>query len=186
MDHSDAALIQACRGGDEAAWATLIGRYQRLVYSVPRRAGLDEEAAADIFQEVFVALVRGLDTLEQPGRVSAWLLTLTKRSTWRHLKRRIATRTSLTTLDESAEMLEDGEPLPEDVMLLMEEQHDVRTAMGEIDDRCQRLLRLLFYTPTPPVYAEIAVALGIAEGSIGPIRARCLERLQRRLQREAS
>lgn len=186
MDNSVEALVRACRGGDEGAWAQLVHRYQRLVYSIPRRAGLDEEATADVFQEVFVALVRALDALDRPERLSAWLVTIAKRATWRHLNREIIARNSLAALDDTAEEVPDNEPLAEDVVLRMEEQHDVRTALGELDQRCQRLLRLLFYNPTHPAYADIAATLGIAEGSIGPIRARCLERLQRRLPRVAS
>jgi RNA polymerase sigma factor (sigma-70 family) len=78
------------------------------------------------------------------------------------------------------------QPLPEDVLLRLEEQHAVRTAMAELDERCQRLLKLLFYASKPPGYGDVATQLGIAEGSIGPIRARCLERLHRRLREVAA
>jgi RNA polymerase sigma factor (sigma-70 family) len=183
MDTSDAALVQACRAGDEGAWETLVNRYQRFVHDIPRRAGLDEDAAADVFQEVFVALIRSLDKVEQPERLSAWLLTITKRATWRHVRRRIATRENVAVLDETAEDAPDGALLPEESFLRLEEQHAVRTAVAQLDDRCRRLLTMLFYTAQPPSYSDVAAALNISEGSIGPIRARCLQRVLRLLKR---
>jgi len=181
MEPSDAALVEACRRGNEAAWETLVRRYQRYVHAIPRRAGLDDDAAADVFQEVFSALFQGLDRLEEPDRLGAWILTTAKRATWRTLRRRMAARSGQTALDEEAEEVPDSEPLPENVLMGLEEQLAVRTALGTLDERCRELLTLLFYTPEPPAYGEVVARLGLAEGSIGPIRARCLERLLRRL-----
>ena len=181
MEPSDAALVEACRRGNEAAWETLVRRYQRYVHAIPRRAGLDDDAAADVFQEVFSALFQGLDRLEEPDRLGAWILTTAKRATWRTVRRRIAARTGQTTLDEAAEEVPDVDPLPDSVLVGLEEQHEVRTALDGLDERCRQLLTMLFYTQEPPAYGEIAAALGLAEGSVGPIRARCLERLLRRL-----
>jgi RNA polymerase sigma factor (sigma-70 family) len=182
MEPTDGWLVRACRRGDEAAWETLIRRYQRLVLVVARRAGLEDDAAADVFQEVFVALVEGLDRIDEPDRISSWILTTAKRATWRMVRRRAAARARLAALDEEFEETPDAEPLPEHVLLRFEEQHQVRTALHGLDDRCRQLLTLLFYTATPPPYSEVAAGLGIAEGSVGPIRARCLERLQRLLR----
>jgi RNA polymerase sigma factor (sigma-70 family) len=88
----------------------------------------------------------------------------------------------LAELDETAEEAPDNALLPEELLLRLEEQHDVRTAVALLDARCRELLRMLFYTPTPPSYLAIATTLGISEGSIGPIRARCLQRVLRQLR----
>jgi RNA polymerase sigma factor (sigma-70 family) len=179
---SDADLLRACRRGDAAGWEELVHRYQRFVHDIPRRAGLDEQASAEVFQDVFLALIQSLEDIEQPERLSAWILTTAKRATWRMVRRRTAARTGQTSIDEEAEEAPDVQPLPEDVLLRLEEQHAVRTAMADLDERCQRLLKLLFYASKPPAYGDVAARLGIAEGSIGPIRARCLERLHRRFR----
>jgi len=50
----------------------------------------------------------------------------------------------------------------------------------ELGDRCRQLLRVLMASP-PPSYQEVSAALGIAVGSIGPLRQRCLRRLRARL-----
>jgi RNA polymerase sigma factor (sigma-70 family) len=180
MQPSDEALVSACRRGDEAAWETLIRRYQRLVYTVPRRAGLDEHLSADVFQAVFVKLVEKLDLLDQPARVSAWLVTTARRETWRVSRQ---ARLHVAQLDEDDERLDmpDDRPIPEEMMVHLEEQHLVRQAVDSLDERCRTLLTLLFYQHDPPSYAEIAARLGTNEGSIGPTRARCLQKLLRLL-----
>lgn len=185
MNLSDEALVLACRRGDETAWETLIERFQRLIYSIPRRAGLDEDAAADVFQNVFTSLVERLDRIEQPDRIQAWLVTTAKRETWRAVLNRNESRSAAAD-DESEEDILDRLPdqarLPDEVLLQLEKQHAVRTAVGSLDERCNQLLTLLFYRAEPPAYAGIAALLGISEGSIGPTRARCLQKLMRILK----
>ncbi|HSB28198.1 MAG TPA: sigma-70 family RNA polymerase sigma factor, partial [Pyrinomonadaceae bacterium] len=83
MQISDAQLIKECRRGDEAAWESLVRRYQKLIYAIPRRAGLDEDEAAEVFQEVFTALLRQLENIEDPDRLHAWLVTTARRITWK-------------------------------------------------------------------------------------------------------
>jgi DNA-directed RNA polymerase specialized sigma24 family protein len=73
MEVPDTALVLACGRGDEYAWESLVRRYQRLVYTVPRQAGLGEDDAAEVFQRVFASLLESLDTLEQPCRLERWL-----------------------------------------------------------------------------------------------------------------
>lgn len=154
-------------------------RYQRLIYAIPRRAGLNEDEAAEIFQDVFTTLFEKLNDLEDPERLQAWLVTTTRRRTLRALSRRPE---RLTKVDESggtneAEAVRDTAPLPDEQLMILEEQHQIRTAVSMLDERCQTLVRLLFYQREPPSYAEVAKVLGIPEGSIGPTRARCLAKL---------
>jgi RNA polymerase sigma factor (sigma-70 family) len=183
MEPSDEALVRRCRRGDEAAWEALVNRYRRLVYTVPLRAGLDEEGAADVFQRVFAALVEQLDHIAQPERLSAWLVTTARRETWRMVRRRtpVLPTGSLDAAPGEAEELPDAAVLPDEELVRLEDQHAVRTAVASLDPRCRDLVTLLFFRADPPPYVEIAATLGIAVGSIGPIRARCLERVRRQL-----
>ena len=64
LESQDTDLILACRQGDQEAWATLVARYQKLIYTIPRRAGLDEDQCADIFQQTFQTLFQHIDRLE--------------------------------------------------------------------------------------------------------------------------
>ncbi|MBK9711346.1 MAG: sigma-70 family RNA polymerase sigma factor [Kouleothrix sp.] len=180
MEPSDEALVLACRQGDAAAWEALIERYQRLIYTISRHAGLDEEQSADVFQRVFEMLVEHLHAVEQPALIGAWLATTTRHEAWRLSRRE---RMAQIAGDQSARgsPSADGVLLPDELMLRLEQQHQVRAALSELDDRCRRLLQLLFYRPEPPSYTEIATTLSMSEGSIGPTRARCLHKLRRLL-----
>ncbi len=187
MEQRDEELLLACRRGDAAAWEALVNRYQRLIYAIPRRAGLDEDAASEVFQEVFTTLFEKLEDIEQPERLHAWLVTTARRKTWRHISRDRFTRGSYTDTEEDSDAelnaLPDGAPLPDESLIQLEEQHRVRAALSDLDERCHNLLTLLFYRDDPPSYAEIALATGTREGSIGPTRARCLQKLMRLLEK---
>jgi RNA polymerase sigma factor (sigma-70 family) len=187
MGEGDKELLLACRRGDEAAWETLVNRYQRLIYTIPRRAGLDEDQSADVFQEVFTTLFEKLSDIEQPDRLQAWLVTTARRKTWRIISR----SRNLQSFDEH--QTEEGEsrindlpddaPLPDEVLLRLEEQHRVRSGVESLDERCRKLLTMLFYNAEPPSYSDIAAATGTREGSIGPTRARCLQKLLKLMEK---
>lgn len=186
MDDSDLQLVLACRRGDQLAWEKLIRRYQRLIYAIPLRAGLDQDQAAEIFQDVFTTFFQKLNDIEEPEKLQAWLVTTARRKTWRTVaKAQHRMRSAVEPVEsthEAAAVL-DQTPLPDEQLLLLEEQHRIRTAVSMLDDRCQQLVEMLFYRAEPPSYAEIAASLGIPEGSIGPTRARCLGKLLRILKK---
>src|SRR5215218_3286748 len=79
---TDEALLAGCRKGDQSAWDALIERYSGLIYSVPLRYGLSEADAGDVFQAVCITLVEKLDTIRDPKRLAAWLITTTTRESW--------------------------------------------------------------------------------------------------------
>jgi RNA polymerase sigma factor (sigma-70 family) len=187
MRRSDKELLIACRNGDESSWEALVDRYQRLIYTIPRRAGLDQDQASEVFQDVFVTLLEKIDDINDPDRLHAWLVTAARRKTWRLLTKERSLR-GVELADEETDgenglaVIVDNNPLPDEVLLQLEEQHRVRTAGTELDERCQKLLTMLYYEAEPPSYAEIAEAFGTSEGSIGPTRARCLKKLLRLLK----
>lgn len=185
MERSDRELLRACRRNDESAWEEIVKRYQRLVYTIPRRAGLDEDLAAEVFQEVFTTLLEKLDEIEQPDRLHAWIVTTARRKTWRIMGRERLSGAQPAIEDEidAFDKLPDNLPLPDEVMLQLEQQHMVRSAVLRLDHRCRKLLTLLFYTEEPPPYSEIASAIGAPEGSIGPTRARCLKKLMKLIEK---
>jgi RNA polymerase sigma factor (sigma-70 family) len=186
METSDKQLFLACRGGDQSAWEKLVHRYQRLIYAIPRRAGLDEDDAAEVFQEVFTTLFQKLEDIEDPDRLHAWLVTTAKRKTWRMVARTKKWEQKPEYEDDDTDELTtipDQMPLPDAELVRLEQQHQIRTALAELDERCRKLLQLLFYTDEPPTYSEIAVFLGASEGSIGPTRARCLNKMLRLLKK---
>ena len=186
MQPTDRELLNACRKGDEASWEVLVERYQRLIYAIPRRAGLNEDQASEVFQEVFATLLQKLNDITDPDRLHAWLVTTARRKTWRLLsKERLLHPASVGDEERDEEMsaVVDNAPLPDETLMRLEEQHRIRTALLALDERCQKLLTLLYYRPEPPSYAEIAETFGTSEGSIGPTRARCLKKMLQLLER---
>jgi len=187
----DAALIEHCRGGREAAWSTLVRRYQRLVYTVPRRAGLSDEAAADVFQATFARQFEHLDRIDDAARVRAWLVTTAKRETLRVLERQsrvvdLAAGAGQAGDPAAAEEPEGDpfdrlpatDPLPEALLADLQQLDLMRRAVERLEPRQRQLVELLFLQEEALPYSEIAARLGIAEGSIGPTRARVLAKLR--------
>ncbi len=185
---SDDDLVRRCRDGQQGAWSTLVRRFQRLVYTVPRRAGLSEAQAADVFQTTYARLVENIDRIDDASRVRAWLVTTARRETLRLLKEgsRIVDLAGARSVEEDGgssedplEQIADASPLPDTLLDDLQQQHRVREALDRLDPRSRQLLELLFLQEEPLPYGEIAARLGIAEGSIGPTRARALEKLRK-------
>jgi len=177
----DSELIDACLKGTGQAWEALIVRYQRLIYSIPLRYGLTEHDANDIFQNVSLLLLENLARLRDRERLGAWLVITTRRECWRlfHQHRQVSLDPETVYLDEQ---LFDSQR-SEDDFLVLESQVLVRAALAQMDAPCQELLNKLFYTEPRPSYTEIARSLALPEGSIGPTRARCLDKLMRILEK---
>lgn len=173
----DRELLLACRRGDQSAWEALIDRYQRLIYAIPRRAGLDDDSSADVFQEVFTTLFQKLNNIDNPDRLHAWIVTTARRKTWRALSRNLPSSSGSDDEEEDLANIPDRAPLPLEELLKLEEQHRVRRALAALDDRCRELIDMLFYRAEPPSYSEIAAKWGTTPGSVGPTRARCLEKM---------
>lgn len=180
--YSDAELIAACRRDEAAAWDELVARYERLVYTIPVRYGLTRAEADDVFQTVWITLLEKLFTLREPERVSSWLVTTTKRATW--ALRRGADHERIQVTDP-AEVPEVALGLtPEEEVSQFQQAQRTRQAAARLDQRCRRLLYYLYQDGDNPSYAEIAGKMGLSVGSIGPTRARCLEKLRTILEDE--
>ena len=176
----DPELIEACLKGNGQAWEALLVRYQRLIYSIPLRYGLPEHDANDVFQNVSLLLWENLGNIRDRARLGAWLVITTRRECWRMMRQR---RQNVTVSEgETLDMLLPTGPLSEDEFLAMELQSQVRAAVEYMDGPCRELLTLLFYTEPRPAYSEIAQRLTLSEGSIGPTRSRCLEKLLKILE----
>lgn len=174
---SDQALVRRCLGGDEDAWSTIIGRYKRLIYSIPLRYGVGPDGAADVFQAVCVELVTELPKLRKPESLKSWLISVTQRKALK-LKQRVRREQTFVGSDGVADVVADDTAAAALVIEGVQREQAVREAVREMPERCQELVRLLFFNDGPPVpYAEVAARLGLAVGSIGFIRGRCLKKL---------
>ena len=182
-DIDDAALVRLCLAGRQDAWRALVTRYQRLVFTVARRARLDDHAAADVLQIVFSRLFEHLASLTQPDRLQAWLVTTARRETLailRHANRYAAPSDSVDGDRDTIEDIPDAAPLAEDLLQDLQEAQAMRVAMDRLDERCRTLLTLLFSDEDErPGYEKVAQQMGMPEGSVSPTRSRCLDKLRR-------
>lgn len=176
---SDQDLILACRKGERGAWESLLNKYERLVFSIPLNYGLSRDDAADIAQITFTILVQSLDSLDDESRLGAWLATVARRHTWRQMERSRRQGTGRERdVAESAVLLgKSGDESIERWELI----EWLDQGLSLISEPCSKLLLALYFDPGQPSYAEVADRLGMPIGSIGPTRARCLERLREAL-----
>lgn len=171
VDGDDAEdLLRRCASGDARAWAEVVDRYGRLVYSVPKRYRFPDADCDDIFQTVFTTLLKSLGQIKDARTLPAWLLTTTHRACWRR------TRASKEAGGVREAPLLDEAP-PEASLSRWERQHAVHDALRELGGVCEKLLRVLFLTASTPGYEVVAEHTGLAPGSIGPMRRRCLKKL---------
>jgi RNA polymerase sigma factor (sigma-70 family) len=181
LEKSDAELVRSCRRGDQAAWDLLVERYQRLIYAVPRRAGLSEEQAADVFQEVFLTLLQKIDEIDQPEKIRSWMVTTAKFKTWGIVRGSKGFYSPETEEEMEAEMasIVDKSPLADELLVELEEQHLIRAALEKLEERCRMILSMIYLRDTAASYVEVGAAIGVGETSISPMRSRCLKKLEK-------
>ena len=177
---SDDRLVRDCLKGNEEAWAALVDKYKNLIFSIPIKYGVNRDAAADLFQTVCLELLTELPNLRNAGAVRSWLITVTVRKTFRW-KRRMRRRLENERLDENHDEVSDAAAAPPDLIEDLERAQMVRDAVARLSPRCNELIKLLFYEQPPIPYSEVAQRLSLALGSIGFVRGRCLQRLEKLL-----
>lgn len=176
---SDSRLVRECLGGNEQAWAALIERYKRLIYYIPLKYGCSPDDAADIFQAVCLDMFSDLRNLRKTESLRSWLISVTVHKAY-HWKRQQRGDVELDAMEH--EQVETAAVAPPQLLEELEQEQNVRDAIGRLPARCAEMIRLLFYQQPPLPYAEVARRLGVATGSIGFIRGRCLKRLQKILE----
>src|SRR5205085_724013 len=80
-------------------------------------------------------------------------------------------------MEQEMASLPDSSPLADEHLIKLEQQHLIRAALKEIEERCQKILSMIYLRDTAATYAEVAVEIGVGETSISPMRARCLKKL---------
>lgn len=171
MPTSDRELIDSCLRGEQRAWTDLIARYERLIYSVARKLCSQPEDCADVFQRVCLDLYQNLRQLRNDQTLPAWLITVTRRRSFAFLRGK---REDISIEEYAAEANPQVDAVENEFLL--------ERAVAELPSRCESLIRLLYFDSEEPTYAEVSQRLGIPVASIGPTRARCLEKLRRLLE----
>jgi RNA polymerase sigma factor (sigma-70 family) len=175
---TDARLVKECLTGNEQAWSLLIDKYKALIYSIPVKYGLPPQEAADVFQATCVELLVRLPKLREPRALPKWLMQVAHHECyrWKRQQQRLVSRDGDPGLPEP-----EIPPMAAKLLQQTQEEQMLREALGSLTPQCRRLVELLFFeTPARP-YAEVARELGLAIGSIGFTRQKCVDRLRRKL-----
>jgi RNA polymerase sigma factor (sigma-70 family) len=165
-------MVSAAANGDAGGWDALVDRFAGLVWSIARGYHLGTADAADVSQVVWLRLVESLSRIREPGSVGAWIASVTRHECLRVIRK------AGREIPVESDTLEAAGTDDVDVALLIGE-HGVALsrALDRLPSRCRTLMRVLMADPRPS-YEEIAAALDIPIGSIGPTRQRCLDRLR--------
>ena len=181
---SDEQLIGRCLKGDQEAWSALIDKYKNLIYSIPIKLGMYQDAG-DIFQSVCVDLLSELPRLREHRALPKWLMQTCYHKCLRYQRAtdRLVELAPEGTDSDAASPARSADDLPEHLLMQLEQEQILRDAISELPEKCERMVRLLFFENPPRPYENIAEELGMATGSIGAIRGRCLAYLRKHLEK---
>jgi RNA polymerase sigma factor (sigma-70 family) len=174
-------LVAAARRGDHAAWEALVREFGGLVSGIARAHRLDDADVADVAQATWMTLLEHLGDLNDPACIGGWLATTARRECLRVLRR----GQRVMFFGSEAPEHEDDDTRPGDGLMAMERDQALWRSFARLRASDQALLRLLMAEPRPP-YEEISATLDMPVGSIGPTRARALERLRTELDAEGT
>jgi RNA polymerase sigma factor (sigma-70 family) len=168
-------LFSLYRAGDEAQMAELVKILTPILWHTARASRLDAAAAEDVLQTVWLTLVRKADTITEPLAVLQWLVVTTKREAWRVARTQARARPD--DLEAAGALQSEATESVEDAVLRATSDHRLWQHVEGLPERCRALLRVIAFADRPD-YAELAQALGMPQGSIGPTRGRCLAKLR--------
>jgi RNA polymerase sigma factor (sigma-70 family) len=176
---SDRDLVQGCLKYREEDWALLVDKYKSLIYSIPFRYGFTREEAADIFQSVCLDLIQELPKLRDPQALPKWLMQVTAHKCFH---RKAFNNRMVSRDDADIAIPETFAPAQAEISLFeIEEEQMLREAMASLAPRCRELVHMLFFEEPKRPYQQVAASLGLATGSIGLLRQKCLDHLRKRL-----
>jgi RNA polymerase sigma factor (sigma-70 family) len=176
---SDHEIIRGCLKYQEEDWNLLVDKYKNLIYSIPLRYGFSREEAADIFQAVWLDLIQELPRLRDPKALPKWLMQVTAHKCFHRKKHndRVVSRDNEDQLVPETSVPADAEVNLHEI----EKEQMLRDALAELSPRCRELVYMLFYEEPKRPYQVVAAGLGLATGSIGLLRKKCLDCLKKRL-----
>lgn len=144
---TDDALMQLFSDGSNEAFETLVLRYKNPLYQYIKSMVLDEGAAEDLFQEVFITLFQSADKYQAQGKFKAWLFLMARNKVLNYFRAQKKNTLSLDQTDEEGnaflyDTLADGTPPVLDGMTQRETEQTVREAVQKLPERQREILLL--------------------------------------------
>jgi RNA polymerase sigma-70 factor (ECF subfamily) len=177
VEDEDTPLVKASQHGDQDAFAILVQRHQRRVFTLVLRMLSDHDDANEVTQEAFLAAWQGLPSFRREARFSSWLYRIAYRECLRHLEQRKRQQSLQTALQAYPLPAEDGNP--EKIRERHEQQIQVHQSLSRLPDRYRIALILRhFHEKT---YEEMAQILTLPIGTIKTHLFRARHLLKERL-----
>ena len=176
-DIQDELLVLQCQEGDAEALGTLVRRWQPRLGRLAWRLTGEREAARDIVQEAWLAIVRGLSRLDDPARFRSWAYRIVRNKCTDWTRRRVVHRAAAKDLQEAATTCDPRTPPTDSVSDVAR----LREALSELPAE-QRAILSLHYLDGMPV-AEIARVLDVPTGTVKSRLYYARDRLKRTLER---
>ena len=177
-----ARIIELCREGDEESWHELIDIIGPLIFSICRKSRLTYDESFDIYGQVCLDLVKNIGSIKSPDRILSFVATITRRKIFSFYE-----KTQLVDCLDSELipiLAKSSEQSPELIYENLQKRELLLEAMAKLPPKQYRLLKALYFDPNNPSYKEIAQKLDCPQSSIGPTRARALEKLGRILKQK--
>lgn len=178
-----AAYLRQAQGGDVAALDPVVRELNPLLWHVARSQGLATEDAIDVVQTTWLELLKRLHEIRSPQALTMWLISTTRRGAWRAAIRR--RREVASETDEMLGQVPDSTPDIDDRLDADARHRALWRHLQQLPERCRELLRIVAMVDRPD-YDDVAAALGMPRGSIGPTRGRCLSKLRAMLTADPS
>jgi RNA polymerase sigma factor (sigma-70 family) len=167
-------LVERAKHGEESAWRDLVRRLERVVWKAVNMSTDDEQVRLDAAAATWLRLAENLAAIRDPERLPGWMVTTARREVVAHFRRNRLVLDDRLSLREAPATESD----PAERLLEHDLREALRSAFRKLSEECQELLTLLVLADPPPSYDAVEAQLGRPRGSLGPTRARCLERLR--------
>lgn len=165
---SDSDLVEATRGGDVQAFATLVRRHQRRIYRIALHLLKDAAEAEDVAQETFVRAFRALDRFDGRSQPYTWMYRIAVNLSLNAIRARKSKRKATTPEDPRVEgfMIEQRPSMADPSAISAERQgaFALCEAIDELSDTLRTTLVLV--TVDGLSHAEAATVLGCPEGTV--------------------
>ena len=161
---ADAALVAACRQGDEGAWGTLVKRFGRRVYSISYHFTLRKEDAEELSQEIFLKVFENLHRYDGRYSFAAWLVSLARNLCIDSYRRRKREKSFVHVSDDAVLPLLQAGDDPARNALQKERTKLLFEAIAELPEELSEILVLRDLEGL--AYEEIAAALELPDGTV--------------------
>lgn len=172
------ALLAALVAKNEGAWRHLMERHGSVVVAVVRRFSLSEADGEEVFQNTFLSAFRAIRSLRAATRLDAWLYSIAYRAALDVIARR---RPEQRVEEVHEAFLADEGERADEAIARLDDASRIRDVVAALDAKCRLLIEALYLADPARSYKDISESAGLPMGSIGPMKARCLDKLRKRL-----